>query len=120
MLANYVSTWRVWSGERRNSLSSGNYPLPILLAGRDLDEPIIFSIRDGEVALFTHASPMPSHDNEDAVGVFDWKGETVVLVVADGLGGLPRVRMLHNRWLKVSANRKLKRASIRWSLASSL
>lgn len=33
---------------------------------------------------------MPSYDNEDAVGVFDWEGKTVVLVVADGLGGLPR------------------------------
>ena len=71
-------------------MSSGNYSLPILFAGRDLDEPIIFSIRDGEVALFTHASPTPSHENEDAVGVFEWEGETGVLVVADGLGGLPR------------------------------
>ena len=71
-------------------MSSSNYSLPILFAGRDLDEPIIFSIRDGEGALFTGASPTPSHDNEDAVGVFDWEGETRVLVVADGLGGLPR------------------------------
>ena len=47
-------------------------------------------MRDGEVALFTHASPTPRHDNEDAVGVFEWEGETGVLVVADGLGGLPR------------------------------
>ena len=61
-----------------------------MFAGRDLDEPIIFSIRDGDVALFTHSSPTPSHDNEDAVGVFYWEGKTGVLVVADGLGGLPR------------------------------
>ena len=71
-------------------MSSENYSPSIFFAGRDLDEPIIFSIRDGEVALFTHASPIASHDNEDAVGVFDWEGETGVLVVADGLGGLPR------------------------------
>ena len=71
-------------------MSSSNYLLPILFAGRDLDKPIIFSIRNGEVALFTHASPAPRHDNEDAVGVFEWEGETGVLVVADGLGGLPR------------------------------
>jgi len=71
-------------------LSSDNYSPPILFAGRDLGEPITFSILGGEVALFTHASPTPSHDNEDAVGVFDWEGETRVLVVADGLGGLPR------------------------------
>ena len=71
-------------------MSTGNYSPPILFAGRDLDEPITFSILGGEVVLFTHASPTPSHDNEDAVGVFDWKGETEVLVVADGLGGLPR------------------------------
>ena len=90
MLGNYVSTWRVWSGERRNRLSSSNYSPPILFAGRDLAEPIIFSILGGEVALFTHGSPTPSHDNEDAVGVFEWEGKTAVLVVADGLGGLPR------------------------------
>ena len=71
-------------------MSSGNYSLPILFAGQNLDQPINFSIRDGEVALFTHASPTPSHENEDAVGVFDWAGKTEVLVVADGLGGLPR------------------------------
>ena len=89
MLGNYVSTWRVWSGERRNRLSSGNYSPPILFAGRDLDEPIISSILGGEVALFTHGSPTPSHDNEDAVGVFEWAGKITVLVIADGLGGLP-------------------------------
>ena len=71
-------------------MSSGNYSLPILFAGQNLDQPINFSIRDGEVALFTQASPTPSHENEDAVGVFDWTGKTEVLVVADGLGGLPR------------------------------
>jgi len=71
-------------------MSTGNYSPPILFAGRDLNEPVIFSIRGGEVALFTHASPTLSHDNEDAVGVFEWEGEIGVLVVADGLGGLPR------------------------------
>ena len=71
-------------------MSSGDYPLPIFVAGRDLDEPIIFSFRDGEVAFFTHASPTLSHDNEDAVGIFDWGGSIVVLAVADGLGGLPQ------------------------------
>ena len=71
-------------------MSSDNYSPPILFAGRDLDEPINFSILGGEVVIFTHASPVSSHGNEDAVGVFDWEGETRVLVVADGLGGLPR------------------------------
>ena len=70
-------------------MSSGNYSPPILFAGRDLDEPITFSIRDGEVALFTHSSPTRGDDNEDAVGVFEWEGETSMLAVADGLGGLP-------------------------------
>ncbi len=104
MLENYVSTWRVWSGERRNRLSSGNYSPPILFAGRDLDEPITFSILSGEVALFTGASPMPSHDNEDAVGVFDWKGNTGVLAVADGLGGLPRGEDASRRVVESLAN----------------
>ena len=81
MLGNYVSTWRVWSGERRNRLSSDNYSPPILFAGRDLDEPIIFSILGGEVALFTHGSPTPSHDNEDAVGVFE--NQEVRIVIKD-------------------------------------
>ena len=82
-------------------MSSGKYSPPILFSGRDLDEPITFSILGGEVVLFTQASPMYSHDNEDSVGVFEWEGKTGVLVVADGLGGLPRGGMHHDRWLKV-------------------
>ncbi|SVC93326.1 uncharacterized protein METZ01_LOCUS346180, partial [marine metagenome] len=89
-------------------MSSGNYSLPVLFAGRDLDEPIAFSIRDGEIALFTHASPTLSHDNEDAVGVFDWKGETVVLVVADGLGGLPRGGDASHRMVESLSQPKIK------------
>ncbi len=89
---------------------------PIAFAGRDLDEPINLLILGGEVVLFTHGSPTPNHDNEDAVGVVKWGGKTGVLAVANYL----EVGMLHSRFLRVLRTQQIPGLSIRWSLASSL
>ncbi len=43
----------------------------------------------GEIAIFTSSSPIDGHDNEDAIGVFEWSRELGVVAVADGVGGLP-------------------------------
>jgi len=90
VLASYASIWKTSSGERRNSLSSSHYQPPVCLAGQDLEAPSAFSALGGEVVVFTHSSPALGHSNEDAVGVFEWEGGIGLLVVADGLGGLPR------------------------------
>jgi len=43
----------------------------------------------GEAVIYTCSSPISGHDNEDAVGVYEWQDEAGVLAVADGVGGLP-------------------------------
>ena len=43
----------------------------------------------GEVACFSNRSPTKDTPNEDALGVIPVDEETTVLVVADGLGGMP-------------------------------
>ncbi len=43
----------------------------------------------GEVAYFSDRSPAKDSPNEDALGVIPVNEETTILVVADGLGGMP-------------------------------
>ena len=57
-------------------------------------------------------SPTPSHDNEDAVGVFDWEGKTGVLVVADGLGGLPRGGDASQQMVESLSHPKIKKSVV--------
>jgi serine/threonine protein phosphatase PrpC len=44
----------------------------------------------GHVVLFSSRAPNKSTDNEDSCGVFHINQDSCVLVVADGMGGLPR------------------------------
>ncbi|MCB0418349.1 MAG: protein phosphatase 2C domain-containing protein [Bdellovibrionaceae bacterium] len=46
----------------------------------------------GQVAVYSTRSPekTPKHQNEDAAGLFSYGDGTVVLAVADGVGGLPK------------------------------
>ena len=64
------------------------FSLPVCLAGKDLEKPIVLPFLGGKVVVFTRSSPIVGHDNEDAIGVFEWQEEVGVLTVADGLGGL--------------------------------
>ncbi|SVE60952.1 uncharacterized protein METZ01_LOCUS513806, partial [marine metagenome] len=76
--------------EGREGLSSkGIFGPPVCLAGVNLKEPIAFPFLGGEVVIFTRSAPIAGHQNEDALGVFEWKRAVGVLAVADGLGGLP-------------------------------
>ena len=43
----------------------------------------------GSVVAFTERAPDKATENEDTVAVIPWGAESVVLVVADGAGGLP-------------------------------
>ncbi len=43
----------------------------------------------GEAVVFTHRSPLACKENEDAVGVFCWENDEILLAVADGVGGMP-------------------------------
>jgi PPM family protein phosphatase len=52
-------------------------------------EPLNISINHGEVVCYSNRSPNKESANEDALAVIPVNGNTTVLVVADGLGGMP-------------------------------
>lgn len=52
-------------------------------------EPLSMSINHGEVVCYSDRSPKKETPNEDALAVITVDDETTVLVVADGLGGMP-------------------------------
>ncbi|MEW6745525.1 MAG: protein phosphatase 2C domain-containing protein [Planctomycetota bacterium] len=56
-------------------------------AGLDLPSPRSFTVGPGHVALVCAPGPVPAHHNEDTAAVIPISPETVVLVVADGIGG---------------------------------
>jgi hypothetical protein len=43
----------------------------------------------GTLIAYTNRSPEKETENEDTVAVIPWDADSVVLVVADGAGGLP-------------------------------
>ncbi|MBL1140841.1 MAG: serine/threonine-protein phosphatase [Proteobacteria bacterium] len=53
------------------------------------EEASSITLTHGEVACFSNRSPSKESPNEDALGVIPVDKETTVLVVADGLGGMP-------------------------------
>jgi serine/threonine protein phosphatase PrpC len=61
----------------------------IVYAGTSMESPRLLDIQAGKVAVFTRQGPHKETVNEDAVAVIPAPGDAVVLVVADGLGGLP-------------------------------
>ncbi len=52
-------------------------------------EPLSVSINHGEVVCYSDRSPVKETPNEDALAVIPVGDKTTVLVVADGLGGMP-------------------------------
>ena len=61
-----------------------------MLVAADLEQPRSFSFLGGEVVAFTRPCPgVDGRTNEDACAIFPWDGKSGVLVVADGVGGLP-------------------------------
>jgi len=52
-------------------------------------EPLYISISHGEIVVYSDKSPTKETPNEDALAIIPVDDETTVLVVADGLGGMP-------------------------------
>lgn len=61
---------------------------PLVRIAANLSEVETAEVSCGEVALFTAKSPEREGPNEDCVGVFPVANDGVVLVVADGAGGM--------------------------------
>jgi serine/threonine protein phosphatase PrpC len=62
---------------------------PELYLGKDIAGIVTFGIAQGVACAFTRRAPDKVSDNEDALGLIPCGGNAAVLVVADGLGGLP-------------------------------
>ena len=61
----------------------------LLLDGAFKPDSQAASVGGGSVVAFTERSPDKDTENEDTIAVIPWGPESVVLVVADGAGGLP-------------------------------
>ena len=70
----------------------------------DLDRPIKLACPSGEAVVFTQGSPVTGHENEDAVGVFCWDDDELLLAVADGVGGMPSGGAAAGRVIEVLAH----------------
>ena len=62
---------------------------PTLLIEQEMHEPSLLRLGPGRVMLFSKRSPLKSTPNEDALAVIPTSATDAVLVVADGMGGLP-------------------------------
>ena len=60
-----------------------------LFAQTDLTCPEMFDMVSGQVLVFTHRSPAKETVNEDCAALIPYDEANGVLVIADGLGGLP-------------------------------
>jgi serine/threonine protein phosphatase PrpC len=61
----------------------------LLFAQTDLSAPEAFDLVAGQVLVFTHRSPIKETVNEDCAALIPYDDANGVLVIADGLGGLP-------------------------------
>lgn len=62
---------------------------PKLYLGADCEGIETFAIAGGTACVYTHRAPGKETDNEDSLGLVACNATAGVLVVADGLGGLP-------------------------------
>ena len=62
---------------------------PRLFLGHNASEIGMFHIAGGTACAYTRRAPGKETDNEDSLGLIPCGENTGVLVVADGLGGLP-------------------------------
>lgn len=63
---------------------------PVMLCGQELVEPQLVELKTGQAMVFSRPHGGQSGANEDALGVFEDAEGRVCLVVADGVGGLPK------------------------------
>jgi PPM family protein phosphatase len=62
---------------------------PKLYLGADCSDIDSFLVGGGSACAYTHRAPGKDSENEDSLGLIPRNDRTAVLVVADGLGGLP-------------------------------
>ena len=55
--------------------------------GSEMDEPDMFTIHQSEIAIYSRPSPYKDGNNEDCAAIIDVDENTILLIVADGLGG---------------------------------
>ena len=53
-------------------------------------EPIYISTIHGEIVYYSNRSPKKNTPNEDALAIIPIDDETIILVVADGIGGMSK------------------------------
>ena len=62
---------------------------PVTRFNADDEEPEVISLTHGELVCFSDRSPAKETPNEDSLAIISVDDETTVLVVADGMGGMP-------------------------------
>jgi len=60
-----------------------------IYADKDFLEGELHSLATGQVALFSSKCPEKTSPNEDSAAIIPYNSKSVVLVVADGAGGMP-------------------------------
>jgi serine/threonine protein phosphatase PrpC len=63
-------------------------------------EPEMFDMVGGQIVVFTHRSPTKETVNEDCAALIPYDDSNGVLVIADGLGGLPAGSTASNRAIR--------------------
>jgi len=61
----------------------------VVFAGQDMDEALIYELVGARAAVYTHRSPERDTPNEDCAALVSFDERAGVLVVADGVGGMP-------------------------------
>ena len=69
---------------------AGNSPgTSILISQSDLAAPDLYPFLGGHAVVYTHRSPLKTTVNEDCAALIPYDKQNGILVIADGLGGLP-------------------------------
>jgi serine/threonine protein phosphatase PrpC len=62
---------------------------PLIVTRQDMDAVAVHAVARGEVAVYSHRSPIKDSESEDGAAVIPVDDQRAVLAVADGLGGQP-------------------------------
>ena len=69
---------------------TGAVRTPRIYAGTDCEQPEHFRFLSARVAAYTRRSPAKQSANEDAMAVIPVDDDAGVLIVSDGVGGMPQ------------------------------
>lgn len=65
-------------------------PARWIYVGKDLGQGLVHDVGPYRIGVYSAAAPGRETPNEDAAAVFGFGGGSVLLVVADGMGGMPQ------------------------------